>query len=144
MVYRREVLERYRDVLAEGRWENHLHDAMRSDGLQLISRPDIRVGHKKHYTMREYMSQRFLYSRSYAGGRTGSWPAWRRLAYGLAALVLPAVLLWRVVGTIWRKGVSRWEILRATPLLAVYVVSWGLGEVGGSWAGQGDALSRVC
>jgi hypothetical protein len=144
VVYRREVLEHYRDVLAEGRWENHLHDAMKSDGLQLISRPDIRVGHKKHYTMREYVSQRFLYSRSYAGGRTSTWPAWRRFAYGMAALGLPAVLLWRVLGTIWRKGVSRWEILRVTPLLVVFVVSWGLGEVVGSWAGQGDALSRVC
>jgi hypothetical protein len=117
---------------------------MRGDGLQLISRPDIRVGHKKHYTMREYVSQRFLYSRSYAGGRTAAWPAWRRFAYGLAALGLPAVLFGRIVSTIWRKGVSRWEILRASPLLAVFVVSWGLGEVLGSWAGQGNALSRVC
>lgn len=144
VVYRREVLERYRDVVTAGRWENHLHDAMRRDGLQLISRPDITVGHKKHYTLREYVSQRFLYSRSYAGGRTESWPLWRRVAYGLAAVGLPALLLWRVLSTVWRKGVSRWEIARATPLLAIFVVSWGLGEAVGSWAGQGDALSRVC
>jgi hypothetical protein len=144
VVYRREVLERHRDVLVEGRWENRLHGAMRNDGLLQTSRPDIRVGHKKHYTIRDYVSQRVLYSRSYAEERANSWPAWRRFAYGLAALGGSVMLLWRVACTIWRKGVSRWEILRATPLLAVFVVSWGLGEVVGSWAGQGNALSRVC
>ncbi len=117
---------------------------MRADGIELISRPDIRVGHKKHYTMREYVSQRFLYTRSYAGGRTESWPWLRRMVYGTAALGLPALLLWRVVSTVWRKGVNRVEIIRALPLLLVFVVSWGVGETVGAWAGQGDALSRVC
>ncbi len=144
VAYRRSVLDRYAGVVAAGRWENYLHDAMRGDGIQLISRPDIRVGHKKHYTMREYVSQRFLYSRSYAGGRTEAWPWWRRLVYGAAALALPVVLLWRVVSTVWRKGVDRLEIMRALPLLAVFVASWGVGETVGAWAGQGDALSRVC
>lgn len=144
VVYRRSLLHRYADVVAAGRWENHLHEAMRGDGIQLVSRPDIRVGHKKHYTIREYVSQRFLYSRSYAGARTESWPWWRRLAYGVAALGLPGMLLWRVVSTVWRKGVDRVEIVRAFPLLVVFVASWGVGEVVGAWAGQGDALSRVC
>lgn len=144
VVYRRSVLERYKGVLTAGRWENHLHDAMRADGIELISRPDIRVGHKKHYTMREYVSQRFLYSRSYAGGRAETWPWWRRTIYGVAALGLPVLLLWRVVSTVWRKGVNRVEIIRALPLLLVFVVSWGVGETVGAWAGQGDALSRVC
>lgn len=144
VVYRRSLLERYRSVIAEGYWENHLHDAMRRDGIELISRPDIRVGHKKHYTMREYVSQRFLYSRSYAGSRTEAWPKWRRIAYGFAAFSLPPVLLWRVVATVWRKGVSRYEILRSIPYLSVFVIAWGAGEVVGAWAGQGDALRRVC
>ena len=144
VVYRRSILERYPGVITAGRWENYLHDAMRADGIELISRPDIRVGHKKHYTMREYVSQRFLYSRSYAGGRTESWPWWRRMVYGVAALGLPALVLWRVVSTAWRKGVDRVEIVRAFPLLLVFAGSWGVGETVGAWAGQGDALSRVC
>ena len=69
VVYPRALLEQHQSVLGGGRWENHLHDALRRDGVPLICRPEITVGHKKHYTVSEYVSQRFLYARSYAGAR---------------------------------------------------------------------------
>ncbi len=143
-VYRRELLVRFRDVVAEGRWENRLHDALRGAGIALYCRPDIRVGHKKHYTVWEYLSQRFLYSRSYAGARALGRPLGWRLAAGAAAFLLPALLYVRVVTTVWRKGVHRPQLVRSLPLLGLFVTSWGLGEVVGYWAGPGNALSKVC
>src|SRR5262245_19850130 len=83
-VYRRTLLERYRAVTEQGRWENVLHDRMRDDGVTLYCRPATRVGHKKHYTVWEYLSQRYLYSRSYAGARVAGTGLPKRLAYGLA------------------------------------------------------------
>jgi len=143
-VYRRSLLEKHRDATRAGRWENYLHDVLRRDGVVLYQRPEIRVGHKKHYTVWEYLSQRFLYARSYAGVRVEGASLPRRLLYGLAALALPPVLFLRVVRTVWSKGRHRSELLRSIPLLTLFVSSWGLGEVVGYWFGAGDALSKVC
>ncbi len=143
-VYRRALLERYQTAIDAERWENHLHDAMRRDGVTLYSRPEIRVGHKKHYTVWEYLSQRFLYARSYAGARVADAGAGKRLAFGLAALALPPVLFARIVGRVWGRRVHRAELMRSLPLILVFVSSWAVGETVGAWAGPGDALSKVC
>ncbi len=144
VIYRRAVLEKFRDVMAEGRWENRLHDAMKGSGETLWCRPDIIVGHKKHYRFGEYLSQRYLYARSYAGARVAGAPIGRRLGYGAAALLLPPLLLVRTVQRLTAKRVDRALVLRCMPMIAVFVTSWGLGEVIGYWFGAGDSLAKVC
>jgi hypothetical protein len=67
--YRRDLLERFREAATSGRWEDHLHATMLAHGVQLYCRPEITVRHKKHYSIREYTSQRYLYARSYAATR---------------------------------------------------------------------------
>jgi hypothetical protein len=143
-VYPRRLLDQHHDAVRAGRWEDHLHNVLRRDGVVLYQRPEIKVGHKKHYTVGEYLSQRFLYSRSYAGARGAGAPLWRRIAYGCAALALPPVLFVRVVRNVWGKGRHRKELIRSLPLLALFVCSWSLGEVAGYWFGAGDSLGRVC
>jgi hypothetical protein len=143
-IYPRRLLERYAPVLEGGRWENHLHDAMRRDGIQLVCRPEIRVGHKKHYTMAEYLSQRYLYARSYAGARMLGASIVRRLGYGVAAAALPPVLFYRTVRRVLSKKRHRRELVRSLPLLALFVTSWAAGEVVGSVAGPGDSLAKIC
>lgn len=144
VVYPRALLTRYQSVLGRGQWENRLHDAMRKDGVTLICRPQIHVGHKKHYTVGEYLSQRYLYARSYAGARVADASPGRRLAYGVAALALPPLLMFRTVSRIVAKRRHRVELVRSLPLLAVFVVSWAFGEMVGYVAGPGDSLARVC
>jgi hypothetical protein len=144
VVYPKALLERYRPVVAEGRWENALHDAARRDGVPLICVPGIVVGHKKHYTFGEYLSQRYLYARSYAGARLEGAPAWRRAAYGLAALALPPLLFYRTLSRIFAKRVHRDWLLKSTPLILVFVLAWGWGEVVGYTLGAGDSLRKVC
>jgi glycosyltransferase involved in cell wall biosynthesis len=143
VVYRRALLEKHQATLDEGRWENHLHDTLRRDGIDLVCRPEIRVGHKMHYTFWLYFSQRFLYSRSYAGMRTEGRPFMTRLAYGCAAFVLPPLLLFRTVSTILKKGGHTALLLQSLPLISLFVLSWGAGEVAGYWFGPGDSLQKV-
>lgn len=143
-VYDRALLEQFRETTHAGRWENYLHDALRDSGVALISRPDIVVGHKKHYTFGEYFSQRYLYARSYAGARVADAGAGRRIAYGLAAFALPPLLLWRTVSRTLRKEVDRSLVWRSIPLTALFVCAWGAGEVVGYWFGAGDSLRKVC
>lgn len=142
-VYRRSVLEQYQAAWSAGRWENHLHDAMVRGGETLFQHPEIVVGHRKHYSVREYAGQRFLFSRAYAGARVADrlWSV--RLAYGLLAGLLPAVLLGRICLTVWRKGRYRGLLVRSVPLLLLFVCCWGAGEVVGYWFGAGASLQRV-
>lgn len=143
VVYRRELLERYRAVTAQGGWENRLHDAIKADGGRLWCQGDLVVRHKMHYTFGEYLSQRFLYARSYAGARVAGAPPAKRLAYGAAAWILPPLLLYRTLQRIASKGVSRGLVGRSLPLISVFVCSWGLGEVAGYWFGAGNSLAKV-
>ena len=143
IVYRDSVLAKFESVLSEGRWENHLHDAMRGDGIKLIMRPEIEVGHKMHYTFGLYFSQRYLYARSFAGGRVQDSSKVKRLAYGAAALLLPPLLYARTVRSIRSKGRHKNQLIKSLPLFACFVVAWGWGEMVGAWFGPGNALSRV-
>ncbi len=143
-VYRRDLLHRHRDATTAGRWENHLHDVLRAAGVTLHSRPEIVVAHKKHYTVREYTTQRFLYARSYAGARVQGMPASRRVVYVLGAFVLPPVLFLRVVSRVLSKRKHRAELARSLPLLAWFVCAWACGEAVGYAVGPGNALSKVC
>ena len=96
-----------------------------------------------HYTFSLYMSQRYLYSRSYAGARAAGAGSGRRLAMGIASLALPPVLFWRTVSRIRAKGRHQGELVKALPLLALFVVAWAAGEAVGYLAGAGNSLSRV-
>jgi hypothetical protein len=141
--YERALLEECRDVVETGRWEDVLHEAFRRRGVVLWCRPDIVAHHKKHYRVGEYLSQRFLYARAYAGDRVKGASIGRRVAYGLLAFGLPPVLLARIVSRIWRSGAHQAELARSLPLLVLFVTAWALGEVAGGWLGEGDALARV-
>ena len=143
VVYRKSVLDRYASVIAEGKWENRLHDAMRADGVKLILLPDLIVGHKMHYTFGLYMSQRYLYARSYAGARVADKPAPVRLAYGAAAFGLAPLMFVRTVRNILAKGRHIDRLWPSLPMISAFVCSWGAGEVVGYWFGAGNSLSKV-
>jgi len=143
VVYDRALLEEHRAVTHAGRWENYLHDALRDSGIALVCRPEIVVGHRKHYTVGEYLAQRFLYARSYASARVSARSPVRRSAYGVAAFALPPLLFWRTVSRSLRKRVGRALVLRAMPLTLAFVSAWAAGEVVGYWFGAGDAMSKV-
>ena len=143
IVYKKSLIDQYAPVIAEGKWENRLHDAMRDDGVDLIMVPDLIVGHKMHYTFNLYMSQRYLYARSYAGGRVVGKSLPVRFLYGLAAFILPPLLFFRTVKNIRSKGRHLDQLVPSLPMLFAFVWSWGFGEVVGYWFGAGKSLSKV-
>ncbi len=141
--YRRSVLARYLGVAAEGAWENRLHAALERDGVSLACLPELIAGHKLHQGFGAYTSQRYLFSRSWAGIRHRGAPLAQRMVTGLASLALPPVLLWRMASTVWRKSSHRRELPRSLPLMAWFATVWAVGEVVGCWFGPGDATRRV-
>ena len=143
-VYDRALLNQHRAATHAGRWENHLHDALRLAGVELTCRPEIVVDHRKHYSLGEYFSQRYWYARSYAGQRVEGRSAAVKLFHGGLAFALPPLLLWRTVSRSLAKQVDRRLVTRCLPLLALFICAWGAGEVVGSWFGAGDSLRKVC
>jgi hypothetical protein len=57
--------------------------------------------------------------------------------------MLPPLLLSRILRSLMAKRVPVTRIAATAPLIAVFVVSWGIGEVFGYWFGAGDSLARV-
>jgi glycosyltransferase involved in cell wall biosynthesis len=143
VVYPRTLLERFKNVTASGAWENELHGAILGAGIPLHCEPAIVVGHKMHYSVWDYLSQRYLYARSYAGARVASRGMGSRMAYGAASLVLPPLLFWRTVQRVLPKRGYRMHLLKSLPLLGLFVLAWAAGEAVGYVAGPGSALAKV-
>jgi hypothetical protein len=141
--YDRALLRDLEPVLAGGRWEDGLHEAIRARGIPLWRASGLVAEHWKHYTAREYLSQRYLYSRSFAGLRLAGASTWQRAGHGVLAFGLPPVLLARILSRARRAGVPAVLLLRALPLLLLFVLAWALGETAGAWLGEGGATARV-
>lgn len=143
VAYRRDLLDRYRTTIDAGCWEDALHAAMRRDGVLFIARPDIVVGHKMHYRIRDYLAQRFWYARAYAGLKRDAMPLPARAVRSIGSLALPPVLLARIIRRARRSDRADQTWIAALPLLGLFVCAWAVGEAVGYAVGGGDALSRV-
>lgn len=141
--YDRRLLQELHEVVERGHWEDVLHDELRRRGEILWHRPDIIALHKMHFSVSGYLSQRFLYSRSFAGTRATESSSARRVLMGVRALGLPPVLLARIVSRTWRGRAHRGRLFQSLPLLLLFVAAWSIGETTGWWFGPGDALTRV-
>jgi hypothetical protein len=143
VAYRRAALEGVpRDLLTSGFWETTVHPLLLERGGRFLSLNDLVMLHKKRFSWGLFASQRFIYSRYYAGRRFGGASFAKRAAASLASLALPPLLLARAVPAARRKGLGR-EMLRASPHLFAFYVIWAVGESVGALRGSGKALAMI-
>jgi glycosyltransferase involved in cell wall biosynthesis len=140
--YGREAIAAVEDLLREGRWEGWLHPRLQARGFELWCEPDAVVEHDKDFDLREFLSQRYHYSRSYAGMRNPDL-GWRRALYALASPLLVPVLYARMARNVLSRRRDRLRFLQATPLVLVYVTVWAFGEAVGYGFGGGRSLLKV-
>jgi hypothetical protein len=140
--YDRRALTAIEDLLHEGRWESWLHPRLHARGFAFYCDGDAVLDHVKRFGVREFLSQRYHYSRSYAGMRNAEL-GWKRPVYILASPLLSPLLYYRIARNVWRKRRHRKEFLLATPLILVYLAVWGFGEAVGYALGGGRSLLRV-
>ena len=67
--YDRRALEAIDDLLRAGQWECWLHPRLLERGFELWCEPEAVLEHAKDFGFVEFVSQRYHYSRSYAGMR---------------------------------------------------------------------------
>jgi hypothetical protein len=143
VAYRRSALEALpRELLTSGFWETTVHPVLLQKGGRLQSFNALVMLHKKRFSWKLFASQRFIYSRYYAGLRFGGAALPKRAAASLASLALPPLLLVRAEQAARRKGLGR-EMWRAAPYLLGFYCIWAVGESVGALRGPGKALAMI-
>lgn len=143
VVYDMKQLAPVREVFAEGLWENFLHDRLRAAGYSIGLDPRVVVGHKKRFTVRMFLAERFHYSRAFGGFRVKGQGLLRRLGWAAAMPLLPALVVARVSrNVISRRRNIRWFV-PSLPLIVLFSVAWAIGELVGYLAGPGDSLVKI-
>jgi len=143
VAYKREVLARHRDIMEDGFWEGLVHPRLITEGVRFVSSPRIVVVHKKRFGFFYFMSQRFHYSRYYAGTRVAGAPLAKRVVYAGATAILPELLAYRITREVMRKGRHRVRYALSLPALLPFLAMWAVGEFAGYLFGPGESLSRI-
>jgi glycosyltransferase involved in cell wall biosynthesis len=143
IAYTRQLLIDHRDLLAKGYWEAALHPVLLAEGVKFVSVPGMMVHHRGPFQFGYYLRQRYWFSRAFAGARARKLPAWRRLAYLVAAPLVPPLLLARMAQRVWRKRCHVGKFAMALPLFVPALTSLVAGEWIGYLLGPGDALAKV-
>jgi glycosyltransferase involved in cell wall biosynthesis len=141
IAYSRAVLLKYEDFLSRGYWEAGLHPRLIADGVKFRSAPAMVVHHRGPFDYGYYLQQRYWFSRAFAGAR--QLPPSRKLAYFVAAPVVPFLLLARMAQRVLRQRCRVEKFAQAVPLLIPVLFVYVAGEFVGYLAGPGDALLKV-
>lgn len=140
--YGRKAIAAMEDLLRAGLWETWWHARLRSEGFQLHADPAAVVAHDKDFGIREFLSQRYHYSRSYAGLRNPEL-GWKRVLYAVGFPLLPPLLTLRIARNAARRPGGLRLLAGVGPLVLLYVSVWALGEGIGYAFGGGRSLERV-
>lgn len=127
--YRREVLERERDLLIEGFWDVEVHRRLRGRGEELAWVPAAEASMVATERLGVFLRQRFRHGTRFGRYRTRELgrPVWRSLA---AAPLVPAVLAGRALA---RRPAREWAgSLHALPYLLLTAAAWAVGEARGA------------
>lgn len=143
VAYRRDLLMAHRAMLDDGYWEATLHPTLLTEGMRFRSVPAMAVRHRGPFDYFYYLRQRYWFSRAYAGSRSGSVSRAGRLAYLMAAPVVPVLLLARLATRVVRKRHRVGRFVLSLPLLFVALCVYAAGEWMGYAFGAGRALMEV-
>ncbi len=143
-IYDKQAIDRVEPEHYEECWEYWMHQRMKEQGVEFHCADDLWVSHKKNFGFWYFMSQRYHYSRSFAGARMQKESFFKRFAYAGAAIVLlPPLLMWRILRTVWAKGNRRGTFIKASPIIGTFMISYAWGEAMGALFGPGNSLARV-
>lgn len=141
IAYSRSVLMKYQDLLSAGYWEAALHPHLLTEGVKFRAVPEMAVYHRGPFNYGYYLQQRYWFSRAFAGARKLS--AAHKIAYFLAAPLVPFLLLARMAQRVWRCHCRIEKFAQAVPLLIPALMVYVAGEFVGYLIGPGDALLKV-
>tara|TARA_R110001583_G_scaffold38515_2_gene124490 strand:- start:15710 stop:16654 length:945 start_codon:yes stop_codon:yes gene_type:complete len=144
IAYKRNVLITVdRTKLLSGFWESTAHPPLLEQGLNFITSNKIIIYHKKKFTFKFFLKQRYFYSKYFAGQRVHNRSKMIKLIFGCCTLLLPIILIYRVFSNIIKKKRLKMMLFKATPFLLVFYAYWALGEMSGYIFGAKNALEKI-
>lgn len=129
--YRRELLERTRELWADGFWEPVVNDALARDGVTLRHDPALRVHQGRSAGSAAFLRQRLVHGRAHGRQRGEGFGAARNVVGMLAAPVVPIVLLMRMYRELATRGRVTARAVATLPWVMAYDVAWAVGEARG-------------
>lgn len=141
VVYRRTALEGC-DV-TDGLWKAWVNGALAKNGESFWQDPTLVVQHNRAYAFRDFLYKRFHHGRCYAAKRSPGWMPPKRLAFGLATALIPALFAVRIARSLLTKpGYVSW-LVAAQPWLMVFNAAWAVGEACGYAFGEGTSREHL-
>jgi hypothetical protein len=141
--YTREALNLVDATIKRNCWEFFLMTELKKQGVRLLSVPSMLVIHKKHFGFFYFVSQRFNYSRSFAGMRGERIHPAQRFLYVLGSPILPFLHGIRVTRDVLHKKRHYREFLLSIPSLCAFLAAHAAGECVGYLLGAGSSLNKV-
>jgi Glycosyl transferase family 2 len=144
VAYRRSFLDALsRDALERGFWEHTIHGELVSGAQRIFASQSVVVEHRKRIPLASFLSQRFLYSRYFAGSRFPRRAVFKRAIAALSTPLLIPLLLARLMSEVRRRPQLRKPALRGSLMLFVFALTAATGELVGYVNGGKDAMNRL-
>jgi hypothetical protein len=129
--YKRAALNSLRPLLYPCFRETTVNQALVDRGHRILLSPAVIVRQTRtNLRMGGALRERFIWGRSYAGGRSREIGE-KRLLLGMLCPILPAILVLRIARTVFERRRLVGPFLKALPLLIPLMTSWSLGELVG-------------
>lgn len=126
--FRRDVMERYRDIWEDAFHVSFLVTRLLSHGEALFLDPEIIVYQNRDIEASRALRVAYLRGRVFGSRRVARAPAVKRLLYAAFSLLLPLFLLGRFAANVLRKRSHLGSIMKAAPYIVMLAASWSLGE----------------
>jgi GT2 family glycosyltransferase len=141
--YKKEVFNKINQSTVANYWEFFIHEELQKQGVKFLSVPSIVVQKFKQYGFLYFLTQRFHYSRSFAAMRRTKASTLKRILYVGFTPCLPFLMIWRIGRQVLMKKRCQKEFFLALPILAIFMLSYALGEFTGYLFGSGKSLLKV-
>jgi hypothetical protein len=136
--YKRELLERRRELYRDGFWEPVVNRRLAEEGTVLWHSPELIVGQGRSAGTGAFVQHRYLHGRAHGRKRGARFGTRRNIVGALAAPVVPLLLSVRIMRTVFAKRRYRARALLSLPFILLFNVAWAAGEA----LGHLDALRR--
>jgi hypothetical protein len=104
---------------------------MRQEGAQLLLTPSIVVHHKRSFGVFDFLIQRFQHGRRFGGWRASRLSGIKRVLFVALSPAIPFVLKFRMARQVVAKHRHLSKFFVSFPLIAMFTLSWTLGELTG-------------
>jgi hypothetical protein len=129
--YKRELLERTRDLHRDGFWEPVVNARLAEQGVVLWHTPEMVVRQGRSAGARAFTRQRLIHGRAHGSQRGARFGKGRNVVGVLASPLVPLVLTARLIRQAVAKRRNRVRVLLALPYVLLFNAAWGLGEARG-------------